>query len=111
MVRWAATGFMGRSFEMLLGETFEDCTCRLDVSTKKTAVSGQRSALGQLKRKHRAELEAPASAIHKIFVGQPADIGWLAGAGAYLAGSLVVEPLEAAGDSNSVEVKAGVARS
>ena len=66
--------------------------------------------MGFSERKHRAALEAPACAIHKIFVGQPADIGWLAGAGADLAGSLVVEPSEAAGDSNSGGVKAGVAR-
>jgi len=55
--------------------------------------------MGFSERKHRAALEAPACAIHKIFVGQPADIGWLAGASADLAGSLVVEPSEAAGDS------------
>src|SRR6185437_7484170 len=67
-------------------------------------------ALGQLKRKHRAALEAPASAIHEIFVGQPTDVGWLADSSADLAESLVVEPLEAAGNSNSGGVKAGVTR-
>lgn len=40
---------------------------------------------------------------------QPTYVGWLADSGAELAGSLLVEPLEAAGDSNSGGVEAGVA--